>query len=111
MSEFIRCVGCGVIVEAQEPCSCVFDVAGALDAQGVLHTTARVPAEFSEDWLDEGDHMEMAYRRISAKEYAPVEGWACYECGSHSTSVEKRQCHDGALLSLCLDCWFDLYRN
>jgi len=30
-----------------------------------------VPAEFSEDWLDEGDHMEMAYRRISAKEYVP----------------------------------------
>jgi hypothetical protein len=149
VSEYVRCVGCGEIVEAQEPCSCVFGVVGVLDTQGVLHTAERVPVEWTEealdaavaymdeveerawleteraaewavqqfvsqygrDWLDEGDRMEMAYRRISAKDWTPPEGWACYECGTHRTDVKKRLCSDGVLASLCLDCWWDLYRN
>lgn len=61
------------------------------------------------------DEMEAAYHRINAsptaKDWAPPEGWACHECGTHSTDVKKRECHDGVLTSLCLDCWWHLYRH
>lgn len=41
---FEYCPGCDDVVEAGEPCECVFVARGWVDAQGVLHTAKRVPA-------------------------------------------------------------------
>jgi hypothetical protein len=37
-----RCCKCREIVAGSEPCACVFNVTGAIDANGVLHTARRV---------------------------------------------------------------------
>lgn len=39
------CLGCGEFVAGSEPCQCVFIARGTVDAQGVLHTATRVPAD------------------------------------------------------------------
>ena len=43
MSNFVRCTHCGEVVEATEPCCCLFLGIGTLDDQGVFHTAVRVP--------------------------------------------------------------------
>lgn len=43
MSNFAYCPECKEVIEAQEPCSCVFNAVGTLDAQGVLHTATPAP--------------------------------------------------------------------
>lgn len=126
MWHYVLCTGCGQVVMASEPCSCVFEVNGVVDSQGVLHTPERLKLEvlhptfppeglalrewrscavtewteealaadvahmaeveehaqleaehaaewsvqrfvsqYGNDWLDEGDRGEMAYRRIN----------------------------------------------
>ena len=39
------CPGCGEIVEAAEPCECVFLSRGTIDDRGVLHTARREPLD------------------------------------------------------------------
>jgi hypothetical protein len=42
---YVQCTACGEVVEATEPCSCVFDVVGTVDVHGLLHTAARVTVQ------------------------------------------------------------------
>lgn len=42
MWNYVLCTGCGEVIEDTEPCSCVFDAVGTLDAQGHLHTAPRI---------------------------------------------------------------------
>lgn len=42
MSSHEYCPGCDDIVDAGQPCECVFVDRGTIDAQGVLHTAERV---------------------------------------------------------------------
>lgn len=44
-SYYEYCPGCSDVVAVGEPCECVFVTRGTIDAQGVLHTAARVPAD------------------------------------------------------------------
>jgi hypothetical protein len=84
VSEYVRCVGCGEIVEATEPCSCLFDVIGTLDAQGVLHTAERVPAQFVVpccycEQLFEPDPQQVEDWGQSGRRFEPTD-WVCQAC-------------------------------
>jgi len=68
MAQYVQCTACGEVVGATEPCSCVFDVNGTLDAQGVLHTAPRVA------WVEEEYECE------------------CGECGNISSAYECPCC-------------------
>ena len=66
------CPGCGEIVEAAEPCECVFLSRGTIDTSGVLHTARREPLDGEhvlDDWL--GWHDE----EVEAGLGAQIDAW------------------------------------
>ncbi|MBE2233658.1 MAG: hypothetical protein IAE85_09200 [Anaerolinea sp.] len=98
-------------VRSDEACVCDDCVWEALQAQAEALQKQHA-AEFGEDWLDEGDHGEMAYRRINAREKAefphgefddgahwrePAQAlcplspgqWACEPCGDPDDGTDR----------------------
>jgi hypothetical protein len=96
VSEYVRCVGCGEIVEATEPCSCLFDVIGTLDAQGVLHTAERVPVQFAVpccccEQIFEPDPQQVEDWGQSGRRFEPTD-WVCQACKDAEEADLERLC-------------------
>jgi hypothetical protein len=96
VSEYVRCVGCGEIVEATEPCSCLFDVVGTLDAQGVLHTAERTPVQFAVpccccEELFEPDPQQVDAWGQSGRRFEPTD-WVCQACEAAGDAALERMC-------------------
>ena len=71
-------------VRSDEACVCDNCVWEALQAQAEALREQHA-AEFGEDWLDEGDRGEMAYRRINAREKAE------FPCGEFDDGAHWRE--------------------
>ena len=77
MTEYVYCPGCGQVVEASEPCPCVFEARGDVDERGVLHTAQRLPL-IVDDELDEVVHIQHVVQ------VGPESYWCCWhDCDAH----------------------------